>query len=150
MTATRQVALVSALFAGLAASGCGAPGPVVVPALPSLALTRERYVLPPEPPAPRPSWEDAAVRRALEAEWPPVDALSIPSPPPPDGPRLVRRPGQPRLGSPRPPVVGAPAGPVSGSRSGVRGLPTVTPVVLRASPPGGRAAARVVLVLEPR
>lgn len=137
-----RVALLVAVVSSLV--GCAAPGPVVVPSRPLLALTRDRYVLPPEPPAPRPTWIDDDERRALEAEWPPVDALSVPPPPPPDGPRVVRP--APRLGPPRPPLSSsAPRQPLS-----VHGVPRTEPVILRASPPAGRAASRVVLVLEPR
>lgn len=140
----KRVAVVAVvMLSALAPLGCRAPGPVVVPAPPLLALTRDHYVLPPEPPAPRPTWDDDEARRALEAEWPPVDALSIPPPPPPDGPRLIRP--QPRLGPPRPRIA-----PPPDRRPLVQGAARVERVILRASPPGGRAASRVVLILEPR
>ncbi len=142
-----RVALLVAVVGS--ALGCSAPGPVVVPAPPLLALTRDRYVLPPDPPAPKPAWEDDDARRALEAEWPPVDALSVPPPPPPVGPREVR-PTAPQLGRPRPPLPPPPARRPLASVRAVHGAPQVERVLLRAAPPGARGASRVVLVLEPR
>lgn len=90
--------VVMATAFGLA--GCGAAPPTVVPSPPLLALHRDRYVLPPEPPAPRPSSLSEQEQRALEAEWPPVTSLALEPPPPPDGPRVIRQ--VPRLGPPRP------------------------------------------------
>lgn len=146
-----RVALLVAVIVSALSLGCSAPGPVVVPAPPLLALTRARYVLPPDPPAPKPTWDDDDddARRALEAEWPPVDALSMPPPPPPAGPREVR-PTAPQLGRPRPPLPPPPARRPLASVRAVHGAPQVERVLLRAAPPGARGASRVVLVLEPR
>jgi hypothetical protein len=96
--ALRGWLVVMATAGGLA--GCGSPPVTIVPPRPLLALRRDRYVLPPEPPAPRPSDLSERERRALEAEWPPVTSLALEPPPPPDGPRVVRQ--VPRLGPPRP------------------------------------------------
>lgn len=93
------------VFLAAALAGCAAPPVVVVPEPPLLALHRDRYVLPPEPPAPRPSALSDREQRALEAEWPPVAALALPPPPPPVGPRSIRQ--LPRLGRPRPLIRGA-------------------------------------------
>lgn len=139
---SRRVALTS-LVVAVSPLGCGAPPPVVVPAPPLLALTRDRYVLPPEPPAPKPTWVDDDARRALEAEWPPVDALTRPEPPPPEGPRRVRP--APRFGPPRRPLPPPP----SPRGPGVHGVIEARPVILRAAPSPG-APARVVFVLESR
>jgi hypothetical protein len=56
-------------------AGCGAPGPALVPDPPALSLRRSHYVLPPEPPAPKPCPLTKAERRCYEADWPPVDAI---------------------------------------------------------------------------
>ncbi|MCO5172176.1 MAG: hypothetical protein M9894_38255 [Planctomycetes bacterium] len=122
-------------------AGCAAPPPAVVPEPPTLALRQARYVLPPEPAPPEPSWMDERERRLLEAEWPPVDALSLPPPPPPEGPRVVRPSRTPALGRPRPAVPDRPF-------SGVLGPLRPTPVVVRTVTATHTSPARVVLVLE--
>ncbi|MBX3472468.1 MAG: hypothetical protein KF878_36920 [Planctomycetes bacterium] len=146
MTRRPSHALVVSFVAGALASplgGCAGPPPAVVPEPPTLALRQARYVLPPDPPPPEPTWQDERARRLLEAEWPPVDALSLPSPPPPDGPRLVRPPRTPSLGRPRPQIPDRPF-------SGVYGAAPPAAVVVRTVTATRSAPARVVLVVEPQ
>jgi len=67
---TRRVLLVLTLITGCASAPLG----VVRPG-PTLALTRGRYVLPPEPPPPTP--RSVEEQRLLEAQWPEVGTLRI-------------------------------------------------------------------------